>query len=73
MNTLRQINRSLRLIKPDVYTVAEDFSGSWLVAADLDKSETQGSGQGSWEKKGMGFSGVWNDRFHDDLLEMAKC
>lgn len=72
MNTLRQINRSLRLIKPDVYTVAEDFSGSWLVAADMDKSETQGSGQGSWEKKGMGFSGVWNDRFHDDLLEMAQ-
>lgn len=68
MNTLRQINRSLRLIKPDVYTVAEDFSGSWLVAADPDKSESQGS----WEKKGMGFSGVWNDRFHDDLLEMAQ-
>ena len=72
MNTLRQINRTLRLVNPDVYTVAEDFSGSWLVAADMDRSEWQGSGQGAWEKKGMGFDGVWNDRFHDDLLGMAQ-
>ncbi|MBQ7528729.1 alpha amylase C-terminal domain-containing protein [bacterium] len=72
METLRQINRTLRLVKPDVYTVAEDFSYSWLVAADQDKSEWQGYGNDSWEKKGMGFSAVWNDRFHDDLLEMSQ-
>ncbi|MBQ7503149.1 alpha amylase C-terminal domain-containing protein [bacterium] len=72
MNTLRQINRTLRMVNPDVYTVAEDFSGSWLVSEDPSKSEWQGQGPGSWEKKGMGFSAVWNDRFHDDLLEMAQ-
>lgn len=72
MNTLRQINRTLQFVKPGTYTVAEDFSGSWLVAADMEKSEWQGQGPGSFEKKGMGFGGVWNDRFHDDLLEMSQ-
>ena len=68
MNTLRQINRSVQFVRPGAYTVAEDFSGNWLVSADLDQSEWQDG----VEKKGMGFSGVWSDRFHDDLLEMAQ-
>jgi maltooligosyltrehalose trehalohydrolase len=70
MNTLRQINRSLQFLRPNVltYTAAEDFTHNWLVAADLDKSEWQGQGEGAIEKKGMGFSAVWNDSFHHDLL-----
>ncbi len=72
MNTLRQINRTLQFVKPGTYTVAEDFSGNWLVAADLEDSEWQGSEPHRVEKKGMGFQNVWNDRFHDDLLEMAQ-
>ncbi len=67
METLRQINRTLQFLRPGVYAVAEDFSGNWLVAAGLDASEQQGPVL----KKGMGFQGVWNDRFHDDLLAMA--
>lgn len=66
MNTLRQINRSLALFDPDgkPYTVAEDFTQNWLVAADLDQAENQ------WgmEKKGMGFDGVWNGPVHHDLI-----
>lgn len=73
MNTLRQINRTLQFVKPGSYTVAEDFSGNWLVAAGLDSSEWQGpEGPERVQKKGMGFQNVWNDRFHDDLLEMAQ-
>ncbi|MDQ7826489.1 MAG: alpha amylase C-terminal domain-containing protein [Candidatus Eremiobacteraeota bacterium] len=70
MNTLRQINRSIRFISPDAYTytTAEDFTHNWLVAADLDKSEWQGQGDWAMEKKGMGFSSVWNSSFHHDLL-----
>jgi len=68
MNALRQINRTLQVVKPDTYTVAEDFSGNWLVAADLDKVEHQ------WgmEKKGMGFDAVWNDRFRDDIYGASE-
>ena len=72
MNTLRQINRTLQFVKPGTYTVAEDFSNNWLVAADLDASEWQGPEGDRVLKKGMGFQNVWNDRFHDDLLEMAQ-
>jgi 1,4-alpha-glucan branching enzyme len=68
MNTLRQINRTLQFLRPGVYTVAEDFTHNWLVAADLDKSEWQGDGQWRMEKRGMGFGGVWNDSFHHTLL-----
>lgn len=68
MKTLRQINRTVQFVHPGAYTVAEDFTGNWLVSADLDQSEYQDG----VEKKGMGFGGVWSDRFHDDLLEMAQ-
>lgn len=66
MNTLRQINRTLALFDPDgkPYTVAEDFTQNWLVAADLD----QGENQWGMEKKGMGFDGVWNGPVHHDLI-----
>lgn len=66
MDALRQINRSIQFIKPEAftYTTAEDFTHNWLVAADLDKSEMQGD----MLRKGMGFSGVWNDTFHHSLL-----
>ena len=37
MNTLRQINRTLQFVKPGTYT-GRDFSGNWLVAADLEAS-----------------------------------
>lgn len=74
MNALRQINRSLQYFKPSTltYTTAEDFTHNWLVAADLDKSEWQGQGDWALEKKGMGFSSVWNDSFHHDLLGLIK-
>ncbi len=72
MNTLRQINRALQFVKPGTYTVAEDFSGNWLVAANLSDSEWQGPDSERVNKKGMGFQNVWNDRFHDDLLAMAQ-
>ena len=67
MNTLREINRAIDLVRPEALTVAEDFSGNWLVAADYDQVETQ------WgiEKKGMGFDRIWNDRFRDDTFEAA--
>ncbi len=68
MNTLRQVNRALQFVRPGAYAVAEDFSGNWLVAANLDASQQQGSVL----KKGMGFQGVWNDRFHDDLLATVR-
>jgi len=68
MNTLRQVNRTLQFVRPGAYAVAEDFSGNWLVAADLAASQQQGEVL----KKGMGFQGVWNDRFHDDLLAMVR-
>ncbi|MCQ2736300.1 MAG: alpha-amylase family glycosyl hydrolase [bacterium] len=66
MNTLRQINRTLALFDPDgkPFTVAEDFTQNWLVAADLD----QGENQWGMEKKGMGFDGVWSGPVHHDLI-----
>ncbi len=68
MNTLRQIQRALELARPGSYTVAEDFSLNWLVAADLDKSEWQNG----ILKKGMDFEGVWNDRFRDDVYDASE-
>ncbi|MGE0488968.1 MAG: alpha amylase C-terminal domain-containing protein [Vulcanimicrobiota bacterium] len=68
MNTLRQINRTIGLVRPQAYTVAEDFSGNWLVGAPLDKSEWQNG----ILKKGMGFQNVWNDRYRDDIYEVGK-
>ncbi len=66
MNTLRQINRTLALFDPDgkPYTVAEDFTQNWLVAADLE----QGENQWGMDKKGMGFDGVWSGPVHHDLI-----
>lgn len=72
MNTLRQINRTVEFIRPGTYTVAEDFTRNWLVAADLDRSEWQGEGAGRLEKRGMGFDGVWNDSFHHTLLDAVE-
>lgn len=65
MNTLRQINRTLQMVKPGTITVAEDFSRNWLVAADLDESQNQ------WgiEKKGMGFQAVWNDGVRESIYK----
>lgn len=65
-NTLRQINRTLAFFSPDgkPYTVAEDFTQNWLVAADLE----QGEWQGGIDKKGMGFDGVWSGPVHHDLI-----
>ena len=67
METLRQVNRAIDLVNPEAYTVAEDFSGNWLVAADYSQAETQHG----IHKKGMGFDAVWNDRFRDDVFESA--
>ncbi|CAN0234079.1 unnamed protein product, partial [Phaeothamnion confervicola] len=68
MKALRQINRTLQAVQPGTYTVAEDFTRNWLVAADLDR------GQNQWgvEKKGMGFGGVWTDRFRLDTFGVAE-
>lgn len=65
METLRQINRTLQVVKPGTASVAEDFSRNWLVAADLDAAENQ------WgvEKKGMGFQGVWNDGVRESIYK----
>ncbi|MEW6278996.1 MAG: choice-of-anchor X domain-containing protein, partial [Candidatus Eremiobacterota bacterium] len=68
MQTLRMLNRAIDMVRPGAYTVAEDFSRSWLVAADYDKSEWQGEAEWRMEKRGMGFDAVWNDRFHDDMI-----
>lgn len=69
MQTLRMINRAVDLVRPGAYTVAEDFSRSWLVAADYDRSDWVGENESRMEKKGMGFNAVWNDRFHDDMID----
>lgn len=68
MQTLRKINKTIDVIDPKAFTVAEDFSRSWLVAADYSKSEWTGEGEWRMEKKGMGYNAIWNDRFHDDLV-----
>jgi 1,4-alpha-glucan branching enzyme len=68
MQTLIKINKTIDQFHPKAYTVGEDFSRSWLVPADYNKSEWQGEGEWRMEKKGMGFNAVWNDRFHDDLM-----
>lgn len=69
MQTLRMINRAVDLVRPGAYTVAEDFSRSWLVAADYDRSDWVGENENRMQKKGMGFDAVWNDRFHDDMID----
>lgn len=67
-DTLRQIQRGLELVKPGNFTVAEDFSGDPLVAADLGESRWDGT----FQRKGMGFDAVWNDRFRDDLFHAVE-
>lgn len=69
MQTLRMINRAIDHVNPNAYTVAEDFSRSWLVAADYERSDWVGENESRMEKKGMGFNAVWNDRFHDDMID----
>ena len=68
MKALRQINRTIQAVKPGAYTAAEDFTRNWLVAADLDQSQWQNG----IEKKGMGFGGVWTDRFRLDTFGVAE-
>ncbi len=68
MNTLRQVNRSIDLMKPGAFKVAEDFSRNWLVAADYDQSEWQHG----MHKKGMGFDRVWNDHARDGILHIGS-
>lgn len=68
MNALRQINRSIDLMKPGTFKVAEDFSRNWLVAADYDQSEWQHGVL----KKGMGFDRVWNDHARDGILHIGS-
>ncbi|HPZ08387.1 MAG TPA: alpha amylase C-terminal domain-containing protein [Candidatus Eremiobacteraeota bacterium] len=72
MQTLRKINKTIDNVSPGAITIAEDFTNNWLVAADYDKSEWQGEGDWRMEKQGMGFDGVWNDRFHDDLIGVLE-
>lgn len=72
MKALRQISRTVEFVRPGTYTVAEDFTHNWLVAADLDKSEWQGEGSARMEKRGMGFDGVWSDSFHHTLLDAVE-
>ncbi len=69
MQTLRMINRAVDQVHPGAYTVAEDFSRSWLVAADYNRTDWVGENETRMEKKGMGFNAVWNDRFHDDMID----
>ncbi|MFA7480072.1 MAG: alpha-amylase family glycosyl hydrolase [Vulcanimicrobiota bacterium] len=66
--TLRQIQRGLELVRPGNFTVAEDFSGDPMVAAGLGESRWDGT----FERKGMGFDAVWNDRFRDDLFHAVE-
>jgi len=66
--TLRQIQRGMELVRPGNFTVAEDFSGDPMVAADLGQSRWDGT----FERKGMGFDAVWNDRFRDDLFHAVE-
>lgn len=66
--TLRQIQRGLELVRPGNFTVAEDFSGDPMVATDLSQSRWDGS----FQRKGMGFDAVWNDRFRDDLFHAVE-
>lgn len=68
METLRQINRGLELVKPGVFTVAEDFSRDPLVASPLDWSRHS---EGML-RKGMGFDAVWNDHYRDAMYESVK-
>lgn len=68
METLRQINRGLELVKPGIFTVAEDFSRDPLVASPLDWSRHSDG----MLRKGMGFDAVWNDHYRDAIYESVK-
>lgn len=61
---LRQVQRELELVRPGNFTVAEDFSQDPMVATDLGQSRWDGT----FQRKGMGFDAVWNDRFRDDVF-----
>ena len=66
--TLRKINKTIDNVNPNAVTDAENFTHEWLVAADYDKSEWSGQGEWAVEKQGMGFDGVWSDKFHHTLV-----
>ena len=68
METLRQISRAVELVKPGVFTVAEDFSRDPLVASPLDWERNSDG----IHKKGMGFDAVWNDHYRDAIYEVVK-
>ena len=68
METLRQVQRGLELVKPGVFTVAEDFSRDPLVASPLSESRWDNGVQ----RKGMGFDAVWNDHYRDGIYEAVK-
>ncbi len=68
METLRQISRGLELVKPGVFTVAEDFSNDPLVASPLDWSREQDG----MTRKGMGFDAVWAAPYRDAIYESVK-
>jgi maltooligosyltrehalose trehalohydrolase len=71
MDTLRQIQRGLELVRPGNFTVAEDFSGDPMVASPMDWARWE-QHPGGMERKGMGFDAVWNDRFRDDVYEFVE-
>lgn len=68
METLRQIHRGLELVKPGIFTVAEDFSNDPLVASPLDWSREQDG----MTRKGMGFDAVWAAPYRDAIYESVK-
>lgn len=68
MNTLRQVQRELELVKPGIFTVAEDFSRDPLVASPLDWSRSADG----LTKRGMGFDAVWNDHYRDAIYGMLE-
>lgn len=68
MEALRQIQRGLELVKPGVFTVAEDFSNDPLVASPLGWDKHNGE----MLRKGMGFDAVWAAPYRDAIYESIK-
>jgi maltooligosyltrehalose trehalohydrolase len=68
MEALRQIQRGLELVKPGVFTVAEDFSNDPLVASPLEWQNHNGE----MLRKGMGFDAVWAAPYRDSIYEFIK-
>lgn len=68
MEALRQIQRGLELVKPGIFTVAEDFSNDPLVASPLEWQNHNGE----MLRKGMGFDAVWAAPYRDSIYEFIK-